>query len=62
MLENRKAKMARVVDLTCADDDDAQSTSTTKSGSKSGYTTPSADKSTSGIFKINFIEVINTLI
>ena len=54
--------MARVVDLTCADDDDAQSTSTTKSGSKSGYTTPSADKSTSGIFKINFIEVINTLI
>ena len=50
--------MARVVDLTCADDDDAQSTSTTKSGSKSGYTTPSADKSTSGIFNINFIEVI----
>ena len=48
--------MARVVDLTCADDDDAQqSTSTTKSGSKSGYTTPSADKSTSGIFNIEVI-------
>jgi len=42
--------MAKIVDLTCADDDDAQSTTT--SGSKSGYTTPSADKSTSGIFKI----------
>ena len=41
--------MARVVDLTCADDDDAQSTSSTnKSGSKSGYTSPSAEKSTSG--------------
>ena len=42
--------MAKVVDLTRADDDDAQSTTST-SGSKSGYTTPSADKSTSGIIQ-----------
>ena len=40
--------MAKIVDLTSGDDDDVQST-TSASGSKSGYTTPSADKSTSGM-------------
>lgn len=48
--------MAKVVDL-CADDDDAYSTSTT-SGSKSGYTTtPSADNFSSGKFNVILIPV-----
>ncbi len=38
--------MAKIVDLTIDDDDDANSTSS-ESGSKSGYTTPTANKSTS---------------
>ena len=38
--------MAKIVDLTIDDDDDAHSTSS-ESGSKSGYTTPSAKNSTS---------------
>ena len=38
--------MAKIVDLTIDEDDDAHSTSS-ESGSKSGYTTPSAKKCTS---------------
>ena len=48
LLEERRVKMAKIVDLSSGDDNDVQST-TSASGSKSGYTTPSADKSTSGM-------------
>ena len=62
LLEERRAKMAN---LTTGDDDDVQST-TSASGSKSGYTTPSADKSTSGMLiptnnYINYCKVVNIL-
>ena len=67
LLEERRAKMAKIVDLTTGDDDDVQST-TSASGSKSGYTTPSADKSTSGmliptnyITYFNYCKVVNIL-
>ena len=61
--------MAKIVDLTTGDDDDVQST-TSASGSKSGYTTPSADKSTSGMLIIrtnnisyfNYCKVVNILL
>ena len=54
LLEERRAKMAKIVDLTTGDDDDSAS------GSKSGYTTPSADKSTSGmLIPTNYINYFN---
>jgi hypothetical protein len=54
--------MAKIVDLTIDDNDDAHSTSS-ESGSKSGYTTPPAKKSTSSgtvnyLFFTNHLRVI----